>query len=109
MSEGLKPFWRYYGGKWRAAPRYPKPEFSRIVEPFAGAAGYSMRYPSRQVILVEKHPIIAEIWRWLIAARESEICENEGADWLPFAPFATLKAGLNGKGSKEVLWQGGLR
>ena len=21
----LRPFWRYYGGKWRAAPRYPKP------------------------------------------------------------------------------------
>lgn len=35
------------------------------------------------------------------------VCENEGADWLPFAPFATLKAGVNGRGSKEVLWTKG--
>jgi hypothetical protein len=34
-------------------------------------------------------------------------CENAGADWLPFQPFATLKAGVNGAGSQEVLWQGG--
>jgi hypothetical protein len=33
------------------------------------------------------------------------VCENEGAQWLPFRPFATLKAGLNGKGSREVLWE----
>lgn len=229
---GLKPFWAYYGGKWRAAPRYPKPIHSTIIEPFAGAAGYAMRYPDREVILVEKYPIVAEIWRYLIGASSAEIlriplvesvcdlpsgtpeggrylvgfclnaataspccvlssgarflraagrtivgwseerrsrvaqqvnsikhwriiegdfsaapkveatwfidppynnsagksyvhheidysvlgdwcanlsgqvivCENEGAVWLPFQPFATLKAGVNGKGSKEVLW-----
>lgn len=32
----LKPFWRYYGGKWRAAPSYPAPLHNTIVEPFAG-------------------------------------------------------------------------
>ncbi len=31
-------------------------------------------------------------------------CENEGATWLPFRPFATLKAGVNGEGSREVVW-----
>jgi hypothetical protein len=231
-SSGLKPFWRYYGGKWRAAPRYPEPLLNTIVEPFAGAAGYSLRYPERRVILVEKYHVVAEIWRFLIGAREREIldipivlstndlpdtitqgarwlvgfhmnaaavqpcrttsagilklrtttdpnggwteatrarvarqvsrirhwqiiegdytgapdilatwfvdppynnkagsyyvesdldyaalaswcvarsgqrivCENEGATWLPFRPFATLKAGVNGHGSKEVIW-----
>jgi hypothetical protein len=34
----LRPFWRYYGGKWRAAPRYPRPTHDTIIEPFAGAA-----------------------------------------------------------------------
>jgi hypothetical protein len=34
----LKPFIRLYGGKYRAAPRYPKPLHDT---PFAGAAGYS--------------------------------------------------------------------
>lgn len=69
----LKPFWSYYGGKWRAAPLYPKPLHDTIIEPFAGAAGYSLRYHERKVILVEKYPVIAEIWRYLIGAREREI------------------------------------
>ena len=234
-SPSLKPFWRYYGGKWRAAPRYPKPQHARIVEPFAGAAGYSMRYPDLEVVLVERYAVLAEIWRYLIAVPSSEIrriplveavsdlpawvpqggrylvgfamnaacaspctvlssgrkklremgrtyegwsenqrervasqverirhwkiiegdyrdapdddatwfidppynnkagsyyvhaeidyaalgtwcrersgqvivCENEGATWLPFEPFATLKAGVNGDGSKEVVWTRG--
>lgn len=228
----LKPFWRYYGGKWRAAPRYPAPLHRTIVEPFAGAAGYALRYPARDVVLVEKYPVVAEIWRYLIGVTPAEVrriplveavadlptwvpaggrylvgfamnaavvspctrlssgrrklremgriyegwseaqrervasqvehirhwrivegdyslapdveatwfvdppynnragsyyvhshvdypalaawcrtrrgqvlvCENEGATWAPFEPFATLKAGVNGKGSKEVLW-----
>ena len=70
---GLKPFWRYYGGKWRAAPRYPEPDHRVIVEPFAGAAGYSLRYPDQRVVLVEKYPTIAEMWRYLIKALPSEI------------------------------------
>lgn len=228
---GLKPFWRYYGGKYRAAPKYPPPLHSTIVEPFAGAAGYSLRYPDRQVVLVERYPVIAEMWRYLIAVKASEVlripevddvgdlpawvpqgarwlvgfsmnsaastprrtlsagrrqlramhrqfegwtpalrdrvaaqverirhwqiiegdyslapslkatwfidppyadkgkhyvhhsvnyqalgawcrqragqvlvCENEGADWLPFERFATFRPGMNGAGSREVLW-----
>lgn len=23
-AKSLRPFWAYYGGKWRAAPRYPR-------------------------------------------------------------------------------------
>lgn len=64
--KALRPFWRFYGGKWRIAPRYPAPQYSTIVEPFAGAAGYSLRYPNRDVVLVERDPVIAGIWRWLI-------------------------------------------
>jgi hypothetical protein len=69
----LKPFWRYYGGKWRAAPRYPAPRYGTIIEPFAGAAGYSLRYPDRNVVLVDVYPVIAEIWRYLIGESASEI------------------------------------
>lgn len=70
---GLHPFIRYYGGKWRAAPRYPKPIHDTIVEPFAGGAGYSLRYFERRVVLVEKYPVLAEMWRYLITAPPSEI------------------------------------
>lgn len=69
----LKPFWTYFGGKYRIAPRYPAPEHRTIVEPFAGAAGYALRYPDREIVLCEKNPIVAGIWRYLIRASAQEI------------------------------------
>lgn len=69
----LAPFWRYYGGKNRASVLYPAPEHDTVVEPFAGAAGYSCRYHTKQVILVDRSPVIAGIWRYLIAATEREV------------------------------------
>ena len=72
-SRPIGPFWRYYGGKWRAAPRYPQPSYGVIVEPFAGAAGYACRYPSLDVILIDASPTIAGIWRWLIQATPDDV------------------------------------
>lgn len=69
----LRPFFCYYGGKWRAAPKYPAPEHDTIVEPFAGAAGYATRYADRKVVLVERDPIVAGLWRYLIGASCAEI------------------------------------
>lgn len=69
----LQPFWRYYGGKYRSAPTYGAPVYKTIIEPFAGAAGYSLRYPARDVILVDRSPIIAGIWRYLIDASYADI------------------------------------
>lgn len=116
MARMLHPFWCYYGGKHRLAPSYPPPLFRTIVEPFAGAAGYSLRYPDRKVVLVERYHVIAEIWRFLIAAKASEVlsipCVDniddlplrvpQGARWLVgFAmnngtttPRRTLSSGL---------------
>jgi hypothetical protein len=89
-DRGLRPFWRYCGAKWRIAPRYPAPRHRTIIEPFAGAAGYSLRYPDHEIILVEKYHVIAEIWRWLIAATPDEVraipCVDAVADlpaWVP--------------------------
>jgi hypothetical protein len=69
----LRPFWAYYGGKWRAAPRYPRPIYETIIEPFAGAAGYALRYPERKVILVEKNAKVAAVWRYLLRVTSSEV------------------------------------
>jgi site-specific DNA-adenine methylase len=69
----LKPFWRYYGGKWRAALSYAAPVHDVIVEPFAGAAGYALHYPERDVVLVDCYPVVAGIWRWLIGATSDEV------------------------------------
>ena len=68
----LKPFFTYYGGKYRAAPRYPSPRYTHIVEPFAGSAGYSLRHYTKQVILLDKDPVIVSLWQWLIEARSQD-------------------------------------
>lgn len=69
----LRPFWRYFGAKWRIAPKYPAPKFQTLVEPFAGAAGYSLRHYERDVVLVEENPVVASVWRYLIGATGNEI------------------------------------
>lgn len=67
------PFFCFYGGKWRAAPRYPAPKFKTIIEPFSGAAGYSTRHFERDVILLDINPVIQSLWRYLINVSSSEI------------------------------------
>ena len=69
----MRPFISYFGGKFRAAPRYPQPRYKRIVEPFAGAAGYSLRYFYHDVILVENYLVLVEMWDFLIHATEQDI------------------------------------
>ena len=98
----LKPFWSYYGGKWRAAPHYPAPLHDTIVEPFAGAAGYSLRYPDRRIILVEKYPVIAEMWRYLIGVTADEIRRipiivdiNDLPPWVPSGGRSLVGFNLN--------------
>lgn len=72
----LKPFFTYYGGKYRAASRYPKPQpGSVIVEPFAGAAGYSVRnyHPATRVVLNDLDERVAATWKYLTGATSEEI------------------------------------
>lgn len=68
----IHPFFSYYGGKFKIAPKYPKPSGKKIIEPFAGAAGYSTRYHGRDILLNEINPIIYGIWDYLIHVKESE-------------------------------------
>lgn len=68
-----RPFFSFFGGKWTLAPRYPAPAFGTIVEPFAGGAGYATRYSDREVILVEREPVVASLWRWLIQVSVDEV------------------------------------
>lgn len=97
---GLRPFWRYYGAKWAAARWYPAPRYDTIIEPFAGAAGYSCHYPDRRVILVDKSPVICGIWRWLIRVEPAEVLaipdipEGGSVDDLPCCQEARWLAGF---------------
>lgn len=69
----MKPFFCYYGGKFRSAPHYPAPMYGHIIEPFAGAAGYATRYYQHKVTLCEINPKVAALWRFLIRSKPSEI------------------------------------
>jgi hypothetical protein len=55
----------YYGSKTNIVDLYPKPVHGKIIEPFAGAAKYSLRYFDREVLIVDKYPVIIEIWQHL--------------------------------------------
>jgi hypothetical protein len=71
----LKPFFTYYGGKYRAAPHYPAPQHDMVIEPFAGSAGYSLRHSERDVVLMERDPVIAEMWRFIQSATASDFLD----------------------------------
>lgn len=63
----LRSAWSYYGGKGRIAHRYPAPCHQTIIEPFAGAAGYSMYWASQshEVVLSDIDPIVTGMWEFL--------------------------------------------
>ena len=69
--------WHYFGGKYAAAPKYAPPRHGTIVEPFAGAAGYSCYWlsknPTTKAVLVERDPRIVDAWRRILAATPNEI------------------------------------
>lgn len=69
----LRPFFRYYGSKWRLAGKYPRPAHDHIIEPFAGSAGYSLLYYGRNVTLRDIDPGVVAVWRYIIGAKPSEI------------------------------------
>lgn len=71
----LRPFTRYAGSKWRTAKKYPKPAHAKIVEPFAGGAGYSLRYADLDITLVDADERICGVWDFLINASPQDILD----------------------------------
>lgn len=69
----LRPFFYYYGGKWRASVKYPKPKYETLIEPFAGGAGYAQRFPWLKVRLYDIDPIVCVVWNYLIHVSQKEI------------------------------------
>lgn len=65
----------FYGTKKLLARYYPKVKYSTIVEPFCGAAQYSLYGDNwkKEVILYDKDPIITETWLYLIQANKRDI------------------------------------
>lgn len=70
----MKPFFSYFGSKYRLAKHYPAPLAGvPVVEPFAGSAAYSVYYDAPEVILYDANPVICGIWDYLIRASVRDI------------------------------------
>lgn len=69
----LRPFFSYFGAKWRIAPKYPAPRHETLVESFAGSAGYALRHHTKRVVLCEANPALAALWRWLIGVSADDV------------------------------------
>ncbi len=80
------PLMKVFGSKWLSSKTLPKPDFNCIIEPFAGGAGYALRHCEKNVVLYERDPQVAFLWRWLIQeATQAKILEiplglTEGTD-----------------------------
>ena len=68
----LKPFFPFYGSKWRDAKRYHAPR-DLVIEPFAGSAGYSTFHEPSRVVLNDCDPIIVGVWDYLIHVSSAEV------------------------------------
>ncbi len=65
--------WSYYGSKSKVVNHYPPPKFGKIVEPFAGAAKYSLKFFDRDVTIVDKYKVLVDVWLYLQQASEKDI------------------------------------
>lgn len=65
----------YYGSKSKIVDYYPPPKYNRIIEPFAGSARYSLKYWENDILLIDKYPVIVEVWKWLINATKNDILD----------------------------------
>ncbi len=70
----------YYGSKSKIVDYYPAPTYGKIIEPFAGSARYSLKYWDREVVILDKYPVVASIWKWL------QLCSRKDIMDLPFIP-----------------------
>lgn len=68
-----RPLIPYYGSKWRLARHYAPPLYKRLIEPFAGGAGYALRWADRDVTLVDLDETLCGVWAYLIATPAAEL------------------------------------
>ncbi len=67
--------WSYYGSKKSIIDYYPPPKYGKIIEPFAGAASYAVKYWDREVLLVDKYEVITKIWKWLQLCSKNDLLQ----------------------------------
>jgi len=61
--------WSYYGSKSKVVDLYPPPKQDKIIEPFAGSARYALKWFDRDILLVDKYPVIVDFMELLKASK----------------------------------------
>lgn len=69
----FKCFFSYYGSKAKIAKYYPSPKYGKIIEPFCGAANYSVIHFENDVLLTDLNEDVIGTWNYLKNATESDI------------------------------------
>ena len=69
------PLFKWFGSKWLSSKTLPAPIHETIFEPYAGSAGYSLRYHDHKVVIFERDPNLLALWAFLIQAKQSDILE----------------------------------
>jgi len=69
------PLFKWFGSKWASSKLLPGPLHMTIIEPFAGGAGYALRYNHHNVELYESNLELIQLWRFLINAKSRDILE----------------------------------
>ena len=69
----MRPFFSYFGSKWRGARRYGPPRRDLVIEPFAGSAAYSVYWNAPRVRLYDLSEDVVAAWDWLINCSESDV------------------------------------
>ena len=70
----MRAFFKFFGAKHRAVNHYPPPDHELVVEPFAGSAAYAVRHSAdRRAILVDRDPLIASLWSYLVRVKVTEV------------------------------------
>lgn len=68
----MKPFFPYFGSKFRLAKRYPEPR-GVVAEPFAGSACYSTYWGVEKAVFVDTDPNVARVWNFLLGATPDDV------------------------------------
>ena len=65
--------WSYYGSKSKMVNYYPPPKHGKVIEPFAGAAKYSLKYFENDIIIADKYKVLIDVWKYLQKASELDV------------------------------------
>ena len=68
-----RPYFRYYGSKYKGARHYGPPRRELVIEPFAGSACYSTYWDHPNVALYDLGDEVCAAWDWLISCSEDDI------------------------------------